>query len=107
LDLSWVLLLLVPDFDFDPEVTFFFDFFGYSSVSIRPEEAPGGGETHLTILVNSFIIIILTTPTSLPLPFLYEIIIVIIFLFSSAFLGIINLSRIDVSRSFYWFSSSS
>jgi hypothetical protein len=37
-DLSVDLLLLLPDFDFEPEVTFFLDFFGYSSVSIRLEE---------------------------------------------------------------------
>jgi len=29
LDLSLDLLLLLPDFDLDPEATFFFDFFGY------------------------------------------------------------------------------
>jgi hypothetical protein len=27
--------LLLPDLDLDPEATFFLDFFGYSSVSIR------------------------------------------------------------------------
>jgi hypothetical protein len=32
LDLSLDLILLLPDFDLEPEATFFFVFFGYSSV---------------------------------------------------------------------------
>jgi hypothetical protein len=96
------LVLLPPDFDLDE--AFFFDLVGYSSFT----RASRLTLTDLTILIFSFIvIIILTTPTPFSFPFLDKIVISIIVLFSFiTLLRIVDLTRIDISSSFNWDSSS-